>query len=88
VKWIGDNLKNLRHLHCLSRSQLADKIGLSEQKVWSFENNYAKPDFNEMNKIKSFFHVKPRYFSQPDLLSKADKENIDVSAISFRFFQQ
>lgn len=82
--FIGENLKNLRILYGYSQSRLAELADMKERDIWQFENGYKKPEFNEINKLKSIFHVKSTYFYAKDIL--ADKKDVvDPSHISFRY---
>ncbi|MGG1571577.1 helix-turn-helix transcriptional regulator [Fictibacillus sp. NRS-1165] len=84
-KFIGVNLKNLRFWYGLSQKALADKIGVNERRIWEYENGYRDPGMNEVNQLKSIFHVKSKYFYKNDML--AGKESVvDVNHISFRFY--
>lgn len=82
--FIGENLTNLRLLFGYSQGQLASLVELPERDIWQFENGYKTPQFNEVNKLKSLFHVKSTYFYRPDLISNK-KQVVDVSHISFRY---
>lgn len=81
--FIGENLKNLRILYGYSQSRLAELADMKERDIWQLENGYKKPEFNEVNKLKSIFYVKSTYFYSKDIL--ADKKDVaDPSHISFR----
>lgn len=82
--FIGENLKNLRILFGYSQSQLAEKAGMKERQIWQFENGYQNPDFNEINILKSIFHVKSNYFHSKDIVTDK-KIVVDVSHISIRY---
>jgi Predicted transcriptional regulator len=55
--FIGENLTNLRIMHGYSRKQLSDMIGVTEQAVWQYENNYTSPKMQVINELKHIFNV-------------------------------
>lgn len=81
--FIGENLKNLRILFGYSQSQLAERAGIKERDIWQFENGYATPEFNQINTLKSIFHVKSSYFHSKDLIA-GKKDVVDITHISIR----
>mgnify|MGYP001187626527 CR=1 FL=1 len=83
--FIGENLTNLRILHGYSRKQLSDMLGVTEQAVWQYENNYTSPKVKIVNDLKSIFDVKSKYFYNKDVLNRYfKKENIPVMNIAYR----
>lgn len=82
--FIGESLTNIRILNDMSRSQLADKIGITEQAIWQYENGYVSPKLEVINKLKQIFNVKASYFYKHDLLKGYYKENIQVEHIAYR----
>lgn len=80
----GKSLTNIRVLNDLSRSQLAEKVGVTEQAIWQYENGYMSPKLEVVNKLKSIFNVKSSYFYNTDLLDQADMNNIHVQNIAYR----
>lgn len=82
--FIGESLTNIRILNDMSRSQLADKIGITEQAIWQYENGYVSPKLEVINKLKQIFNVKASYFYKHDLLNGYFKENIQVEHIAYR----
>lgn len=68
----------------MSRSQLAEKVGVTEQAIWQYENGYTFPKLEVVNKLKTIFKVKGPYFYQPDLLNKVDMNNIQIQNIAYR----
>lgn len=82
--FIGKSLANVRILNDLSRGQLAEKIGVTEQAVWQYENGYMSPRLEVVNKLKMIFNVKSSYFYRVDLLDKVNLENIQVQHIAYR----
>ncbi|MEK3821472.1 XRE family transcriptional regulator [Cytobacillus sp. FSL W8-0315] len=82
--FIGKSLTNIRVLNDLSRNQLAEKLGVTEQAIWQYENGYMSPKLEVVNKLKTIFNVKSSYFYNSDLVSKADLTNINVENIAYR----
>lgn len=75
----GQVLKELRLLNGLSRSELAKKLGLTEQAIWQFESNTTQPKLETRLQLANQFHVDWTYFELEDEVS-----NFDTSAIAFR----
>ncbi|WP_026906838.1 helix-turn-helix domain-containing protein [Paucisalibacillus globulus] len=83
--FIGENLTNLRIMHGFSRKQLSDTLGVTEQAVWQYENNFTSPKLKTVNDLKSIFKVKSKYFYKNDALSRyLERENIPVMNIAYR----
>lgn len=82
--FIGESLTNLRILNDFSRSQLAEKVGVTEQAIWQYENGYVSPKLEIVNKLKTIFKVKSSYFYSKDLLHNYDMNNIQVQNIAYR----
>lgn len=82
--FVGKSLTNIRILNELSRAQLAEKLGITEQAVWQYENGYVSPKLEVVNKMKVFFRVKSAYFFRDDLLEKNHHENIRIERIAYR----
>jgi len=80
----GKNLTNIRILRDLSRKQLADKVGVTEQAIWQYENGYVSPKLEVINKLKTVFEVKSSYFYNQDLLTSSNLNNINVENIAYR----
>ncbi|MBP1970160.1 transcriptional regulator with XRE-family HTH domain [Virgibacillus natechei] len=68
--FIGENLTNLRIMKGLSRKQLSEKLGITEQAIWQYENNYTSPKMEIVNELKSIFQVKAKYFYKKDVLHR------------------
>ncbi|MFL2081209.1 helix-turn-helix domain-containing protein [Latilactobacillus sakei] len=60
--FFGEKLQSVRELNGLSRKELADKLGLSEQAIWQYENQYTVPKFEVTNELKKIFNVKSQFF--------------------------
>jgi|SRR5690625_2283316 len=83
--FIGGNLTNLRILHGYSRKQLSNMLGVTEQAVWQYENNYTSPKMKVVNDLKSIFNVKSKYFYKQDVLTRYFKaDNIPFMNIAYR----
>lgn len=83
--FIGKSLTNIRILHELSRAQLAEELGISEQAVWQYENGYVSPKLEIVNKMKRLFKVKSSYFYRNDLLENSTStDNIRIQSIAYR----
>lgn len=82
--FIGKSLTHIRMLNDLSRSQLAEKIDVSEQAIWQYENGYASPKLEVVNKLKSLFKVKSMYFYKEDMLKNVELDNIKIENIAYR----
>ncbi|EAD4808889.1 helix-turn-helix transcriptional regulator, partial [Listeria monocytogenes] len=64
--FFGEKLRSVRELNGLSRKELADKLNLSEQAIWQYENQYTVPKFEVVNELKGVFNVKAQFFySEP-----------------------
>lgn len=83
--FIGENLTNLRIMHGFSRKQLSEKIGVTEQAVWQYENGYTSPKLQIVNELKDIFKVKSRYFYTKDILKQYTlPSNINLMNIAYR----
>ena len=82
--FVGKSLTNIRVLHDFSRKQLADRIGLTEQSIWQYENGYMSPKLEVVNDLKKLFNVKASYFYNPDLLESGLSSNIQMESIAYR----
>ncbi|SFE75464.1 Zn-dependent peptidase ImmA, M78 family [Paenibacillus algorifonticola] len=83
--FIGKNLTNLRIMHGYSRKELSEKLGVTEQAVWQYENAYTSPKMQIVNELKRIFQVKSKYFYTEDMLEKnTTSDNIDLTNIAYR----
>lgn len=83
--FIGKNLTNLRIMHGYSRKELSEKLGVTEQAVWQYENAYTSPKMQIVNELKRIFQVKSKYFYTEDMLEKnSTSANIDLTNIAYR----
>lgn len=77
----GEKLKSVRELKGLSRKDLADKLGLSEQAIWQYENQYTMPKFEIINELKKIFDVRSQFFyTEPFLTPVSSIEGIAYRA--------
>lgn len=83
--FIGDNLTNLRIMHGYSRKLLSEKLGVTEQAIWQYENAYTSPKMQIVNEMKRIFNVKSRYFYTDDMLARfMTPANVDPMNIAYR----
>lgn len=83
--FIGGNLTNLRIMHGLSRKQLAERLVVSEQAVWQYENNSISPKMPTIIKLQEIFGVKSKYFYSLDVLAREEvSDNVELSKIAYR----
>lgn len=66
----GEKMKEIRELNGLSRKELAEKLEITEQAVWQYENEKVLPRIKILNKLREFFDVETRYFFTPSYLNK------------------
>lgn len=75
--FFGEKLQSLRELNGLSRKELADKLNVSEQAIWQYENEYTVPKFEIANELKRLFNVKAQFFyTEPFTKSISNVESI------------
>lgn len=72
--FVGDKLTNIRLLHGLSRQDLANILGVSEQLIWQYENSYTPPGLENVNRMKEIFHVRAKFFYSVDNISNEINE--------------
>ena len=83
--FMGENLTNLRIMHGYSRKELSEKLGVTEQAVWQYENAYTSPKVPIVNELKRIFSVKSKYFYEKDKLTERNNQgNINVMNIAYR----
>lgn len=76
----GEKLRESRELHGLSRKELAEKLEISEQAVWQYENQYTVPKFDIINALKKVLSVKPQFFYSDSFV----KEVASIDRIAYR----
>lgn len=70
-------LIDLREMNGLSRKDLANKLSITEQNVWQYENRLIDPSFVVLRKLTDLFAVNPDYFFNVGSISHvAVKENL------------
>lgn len=82
--FVGTNLTNIRILHGFTRKCLAEKLDVTEQAVWQYENGYVSPKMEIVNKLKAIFHVRSRYFYQDEFLDGYRKQAVNHNHIAYR----
>ncbi|MBU5355281.1 helix-turn-helix domain-containing protein [Paenibacillus silvae] len=83
--FMGENLTNLRIMHGYSRKELSEKLGVTEQAVWQYENAYTSPKVPIVNELIRIFSVKSKYFYEKDMLARQNNAtNINVMNIAYR----
>lgn len=60
----GENLQKVRTLYGFSRKELSEKLNVSEQAIWQFENQMTHPKFEIIVKLKEIFSVTTKFFLQ------------------------
>ena len=78
--FFGEKLQSVRELNGLSRKELADKLNVSEQAIWQYENQYTIPKFEIANKMKKLFNVKAQFFYTEPFTKNISK----VESIAYR----
>ncbi|WP_430598279.1 helix-turn-helix domain-containing protein [Enterococcus sp. AZ177] len=79
--FFGEKLQSVRELNGLSRKELADKLSLSEQAIWQYENQYTVPKFEVANELKKVFNVKAQFFyTEPFVTNISNVESIAYRA--------
>lgn len=58
---IMDNLKQLRLQKGLSQQALADKLDISQQSVYKYENQITEPNIDMLKNIANFFDISVDY---------------------------
>lgn len=78
--FFGEKLQSVRELNGLSRKELADKLNVSEQAVWQYENEYTVPKFEIATELKKIFNVKAQFFYSEPFITNISK----VESIAYR----
>lgn len=69
-----DNLKKLRESVGLSQQALANKLGSTQQKIYSYENGIYEPDITTMKQFAEFFNTSVDYLiGNTDIPNKIEK---------------
>lgn len=84
-----DNLKKLRENTEISQQALANAVGSTQQKIYSYENGIYEPDIKTLKLLANFFGTSIDYLvgntdisSKPERIEKFDlnEEEADVVA--------
>ncbi|AHA05121.1 helix-turn-helix domain-containing protein [Pediococcus pentosaceus] len=78
MKFNGMILQDTREAFNMSRRDLADKLGVSEQSVWQYETGVSFPKFEVINSLKRVFGVELSYF-QKDISNPKIVRNSQVA---------
>ena len=79
----GENLEYMRQINGLSRSDLAQQIGVSEQAIWQYEAKNVMPEINKIHQLCQLFKVKSHFFlKQRDAI--LNQASVDIHRIAFR----
>ncbi len=74
---MGSRLKKLRINSNLTQKQLADRIGLANSAISSYESGYRYPSYDILLKYSRIFHVSTDY-----LIGSENNNVIDVSGLN------
>lgn len=77
----GEKLEQLRKLHDLSRKDLAQKVGVSEQAIGQYENDQATPRVEILNKLIQIFNINVSFFASPSFVESG---SINSDTIAYR----
>ncbi|WP_251870319.1 helix-turn-helix domain-containing protein [Enterococcus italicus] len=58
----GEKLRDIRTMNGISRKDLAEKTGITEQAVWQYENGVINPRIDIIVKFSRHFEVDPKFF--------------------------
>lgn len=61
---IGLRIKELREAKGLTLEELSDKIGVSRQQIWNYENGINHPKGDKINKMAQFFNVPVKFLKE------------------------
>lgn len=76
----GDRLKEARESACLTRPQLAEKLGVTKSAISNYENGVSSPKENVMLKIFNALCIEPNFLFQ-DSFIKLDITNQEADII-------
>lgn len=71
------NLKKLREAHGLTQAQLAERLFITQQSVYKYENDLAYPNVETLKMMSGFFHVSIDFLVENELtttLTQKEKE--------------
>ena len=58
---IGDKIRELRSIHRMTQTDLANKLHVSQQVITKWENGKSEPSSSSINDLASFFNVSSDY---------------------------
>lgn len=77
---LGEKIKQIRKIACLSQEQMAEKLCVSRQAVSKWESGRGTPDIENLQSIARLFDISIDTLLKDELLSSAIlKEEIDIS---------
>ena len=74
---LGQNLKQFRKMHEMTQKELADKLGLTKETIYRYENNIQDPPLSNLIRMAKLFGT-----SLDILAGLDDREYIDISHLS------
>ena len=74
---LGQNLKQFRKMHEMTQKELADKLGLTKETLYRYENNIQDPPLSNLIRIARLFRT-----SLDSLAGLDDREYIDISHLT------
>lgn len=63
------NLKKLREAQGLSQSKLAEKLSITQQSIYKYENDLAFPNLETLKMMSNLFHVSIDFLVENEILS-------------------
>lgn len=78
---IGDKIKQLREEINMSRSELAQKIGITYYALSKYETNERQPDYDTLKNIANLFNVSTDYLLGRSNIRNPNKFN-DIQELS------
>lgn len=81
---IGDKIKQLREEINMSRSELAQKIGITYYALSKYETNERQPDYDTLKNIANLFDVSTDYLlGRTDIRTPYNKTTTDKEKTPF-----
>ena len=75
----GEKLTDLRELSGLTRSELADKLQVTQQAVWQYESGAVTPRIEILNQLRELFHVQTSFFYSSPLIEREARPALNVA---------
>ncbi len=63
------NLKKLREAQGMSQSKLAEKLSITQQSIYKYENDLAFPNLETLKMMSNLFHVSIDFLVENEILS-------------------